>query len=65
VVELRFEDGEVVRARLLAIDPDDHEDATYEVLEVIRLGTPPARGTRVGATVVAELHEMEGWQFVE
>ena len=43
-VELRFVDGEVVHARLLAIDPDDHEDITCEVVRVIAVGSPPARG---------------------
>jgi hypothetical protein len=65
VVELRFSDGEVVEAKLLAIDPDDHEDVTYEVVRVVSAGNPPARGTEVGATVIAELHELEEWRLLE
>ena len=65
IVELRFSDGEVVEAKLLAIDPDDHEDVTYEVVRVVSSGKPPARGTEVGATVVAELHELEEWRLLE
>lgn len=65
-VELHFEDGEVVHARLLAIDPDDHEDLTYEVVRVIAAASHPARGTQVGAIVVAELHELlDRWRLVE
>ena len=66
IVELRFEDGEVVHAKLLALDPDDHEDITYEVVRVITPGTPAARGTQVGATIVAELHELlDYWRLIE
>jgi hypothetical protein len=64
-VELRFSDGEVVHAKLLAIDPDDHEDVTYEVVRILSFGGSSARGAEVGATVIAELHELEGWRLVE
>jgi hypothetical protein len=64
-VELRFEDGEVVHARLLALDPDDQEDITYEVVRIIAPGTRAARGTRVGATIVTGLHELlEDWRII-
>ena len=64
-VELCFSDGEIVHARLLAIDPDDHEDVTYEVVRVVKPVCPPARGTQVGATVVAELHQLDRWRLIE
>jgi hypothetical protein len=64
-VELCFSDGEVVHAKLLAIDPDDHEDVTYEIVRVVTAGLPPARGTQVGAIVVAELHQLDGWRLIE
>jgi hypothetical protein len=65
VVELRFSDGEIVQGRLPAIDPDDQEDVTYEVLRVVQGGARGSRGTALGATVIAELHELEGWRLVE
>lgn len=64
VVELRFSNGEVVHVKLLAIDPDDQEDVTYEVLQVVARGDPPARSTQVGATIIAELHELEHWRLI-
>jgi hypothetical protein len=65
VVELRFSDGEIVQGRLLAIDPDDQEDLTYEVLRIVQDSTRSSRGTALGATVIAELHELQGWRLVE
>ncbi|HEY7029151.1 MAG TPA: hypothetical protein VH438_16165 [Gemmatimonadales bacterium] len=65
VVELRHENGEIVHGKLLAFDPDDHEDVTYEVVRIVSSGNPPARGTMIGATVVAELHELVGWRRID
>jgi hypothetical protein len=63
-VELRFTDGEVVHAKLLAVDTHEHDDLTYEVLRVIRPGVPPAKATEAGATIVAKLEELEHCQIV-
>jgi hypothetical protein len=65
VVELRFSDDEIVQGKLLAIDPDDQEDITYQVIRIVQAGTRSARGTTLGATVTAELHELEAWRLVE
>ena len=53
-----FEDGEIIHAKLLALDPDDHEDITCEVVRVIAQGTSASRGTQVGAIIVGDLHEL-------
>lgn len=54
-----------MHGKLLAFDPDDHEDVTYEVVRIVSSGNPPARGTMIGATVVAELHELVGWRRID
>jgi hypothetical protein len=54
-----------VHGNLLAIDADDQEDITYVVMRILQAGTRAARGTALGATIVAELHELEAWRLVE
>ena len=61
-VRLRFSDGEVVEVTLLGVDSEEDKDLTYEVLRVVRHASPPARGTGVGATVVADLRDLEGYE---
>jgi hypothetical protein len=56
-VVLRFRDGEEVAALLLGVDSVS-QDLTYEVKDILRAGSPPARGTAVGATCVARLDEL-------
>lgn len=58
-VRLVFADGEVVDAILLGLNPG--EDITYEVENVVSPATPPARGTAVGATCVADVGDLTGW----
>jgi hypothetical protein len=64
VIRLSFADGEEVEARLLGVDPDEHEDITYEVCRIVRAGSPPALGTDVGAIVVVPMAELTDWQPV-
>lgn len=42
VVTLEFDDGEIIDARLLHVDPDDHEDITYDVIRVRASGPTTA-----------------------
>jgi hypothetical protein len=42
VVTLEFDDGEIVDARLLHVDLEDHEDITYDVVRVIATGANTA-----------------------
>jgi hypothetical protein len=60
-IQLNFGDGEIVEATLLGIDPVRDLDLTYEVLRIVQPGAPQARGTAVGATVVARLSDLESW----
>jgi carbamoylphosphate synthase large subunit len=61
-VQLRFRDVEMVEAKLLGIDPARDRDLTYEVLRVLHRAAPAARGTAVGATVIAQLEDLESWE---
>ena len=60
-VQLRFQDGEVVKARLLGLDAVRDMDLTYEVVEVVAQAEPPTRGTTVGATIIAKLADLQAW----
>ena len=60
-VQLAFKDGEVVEALLLAVDPVRDKDLTYEIERVVRVGSPPAVGTKVGATCIARLDDLANW----
>jgi hypothetical protein len=64
-LRLSFNDGEVVEALLLGADPVRDRDLTYEVLRVVRQGTPQPRGSGVGATCVAAMDELAGFEVVE
>jgi len=61
-VRLSFHDGEIVEAVLLGIDEQRARDITYEVTRIVSAGTPPARGTSVGATCVAALDDVASWR---
>lgn len=37
-VTLEFDDGEIIDARLLSIDPEEHEDIVFDVLAVRQPG---------------------------
>jgi hypothetical protein len=66
LVELRYEDGAIVRGKLVAIDPDDLEELTYELREVVCAAPSIAANTPVGTRVVAELHELiDDWRLIE
>jgi hypothetical protein len=57
-VELSFKDGELVEALLLGADPERDRDITYQVIRVIKKGSPLPRGSEVGATCVASLSDL-------
>ena len=64
-VRLTFRDGEVVDAIVLGVNIERDFDLTYEVLRVIHSAKPPALGTALGATVIAELKDLVGWEPVD
>jgi len=64
-VRLRFHDGEVVEATLMGLDPERDHDLTYEVLRVIHGAAPPARGTAPGATIIARIEDLDGWEVLD
>lgn len=61
IVRLSFNDGELVEARLLAVDQVEHHDLTYEVRRIVQPSRTGALGSRPGATVVAPLRELVSW----
>lgn len=60
-VRLRFSDGEIVDARIVAVDYAEQFDCTDEVLAIIQAGTPPVVGTSVGALCLAPLNDLGSW----
>jgi hypothetical protein len=57
-VRLTFKDGEIVDALLLGVDLSRDRDLTYEVRRIVRAASPPTRGTAIGATVIAQAHDL-------
>ncbi len=64
-LRLSFKDGEVVEVLLLGADPERDRDLTYEVLRVVRQGTPKPRGSEVGATCIAAMEDLADFELVE
>ena len=64
-VRLTFRDGEVVDAIVLGVNTERDFDLTYEVLRVIQSAEPPALGSAPGASVIAELKDLVGWEPVD
>jgi hypothetical protein len=57
LVEFRYEDGAIGRGKLVSIDPDDLEELTYELSEIIRASPSLAASTAIGASIVVDLHQ--------
>jgi hypothetical protein len=65
IVELRYADGAITRGKLLDIDPDNREELTYELHEVVYGGGLPRAALRIGTRIVVELHELADARLVE
>jgi hypothetical protein len=63
-LRLSFKDGEVVEATLLGVDLELDRDLTYEIRRILAQGSPPPRGTAVGATCIASLDDLDVWEPV-
>ncbi len=61
-VRLYFRDGEIVDAILLGASPTRDRDITYEVREILKEATPPARGSRPGSTCIAPIEDVAKWE---
>jgi len=61
-VELTFSDGEVVIAKLLWVDIEEHNDIGYELVQVLKLG-----GGKYDkpAAFVAPLRDLVGWKVLD
>jgi len=62
LVRLTFSDGEIPRARVIGVDPAEHEDLFYEVLEVLTTGDPPSSHYRPGVYYQARLSDLAVWE---
>lgn len=58
-VLLHFTDGQVVRARVVHVDLEDHEDIIYDVIEILEPGPHPGEHLKPGATLSAPVAEIE------
>lgn len=64
IVELRYENGAITRGKLLDLDPDDREELTYELHEVVDAGGLPREALGIGMRIVVELHELADARLV-
>jgi len=62
LVRLSFSNGEIVWARVIGVDPAEHEDLFYEVLEVVTTGDPPSAHYRPGVVYQAWLSDLVTWE---
>jgi hypothetical protein len=53
VVELAFSDGQVVRAKLQAVDVEQSE-IMYKIIELVSSGSAPVSNATPGSAVVAD-----------
>lgn len=62
LLELRFKDGQVVRARLIHVDLLDRREIIYEFIEETQRGESTIPSRQAGETVVASLSELAGFK---
>ena len=63
-VELRFLDGHVVRAKLIAVDFEDPSEIIYEVHQVVRVGPAELAAVYPGKVAAASLQELGDYEVL-
>ena len=64
LLELQFEDGELIHGKVLEVDPEDREEITYEVVRVLSLGARGPGELSVGATITSPVHTIDTWRQI-
>ena len=64
ILELRFKDGQVIRARLIHVDLLDRREIIYEFIEQTQRGESTVPLRQAGEDVVASLSELAGYKVL-
>ena len=63
-LELRFKDGQVVKARLIHVDLLDRREIIYELIEQAQTGESRLPPRQAGETIVASLSQLAGYKTI-
>jgi hypothetical protein len=62
IMELEFNDGHAVVARIVSVDIDEPAEIVYEVLRVVKTGPPSLAHVAPGLVAAAKAHTLHAWR---